>query len=133
MARRKHEGIVARHARSCASHADKNCNCSPSFEAWIWSKRDGKKIRRTFTNLGEARNWRADARGAVRKGGLRPATQTTLQDAWGAWLAAVKRGEILSRQRVPYKPSTVRGYEHDVQTYVLADLGALRLGDVSPG
>jgi integrase len=102
------------------------------YEAWVWDKRAQKKVRRTFSTMAAAKNWRQDAGGALRKGTMRAPSSTTLSAAWDAWLEGAKRGEVLSRNRRPYKPATLRGYEHDLKTYVLDDLGALKLGDVRP-
>jgi hypothetical protein len=41
-------GIDKRHQRSCRATSGGRCNCSPSYRAWVYSTRDGKKIRRTF-------------------------------------------------------------------------------------
>jgi integrase len=103
-----------------------------SWEAAVYDRRTKAKIRKTFPTLAAAKSWRADATVGLRKGTLRAPSSTTLRDAWETWLEAVKRGEILSRNRHPYKPATVRTYAHDVREYVLPDLGALRLADVRP-
>jgi integrase len=63
---------------------------------------------------------------------MRTPTSTTLRAAWDIWLEAVKRAEILSRSKRPYKPATIRTYEHDMATHVLDDLGAHRLADIRP-
>src|SRR5262249_28807150 len=64
---RKHTGIQTRHARSCATSADKTakCNCDPSYRAEVYDKRAGTKIRKTFLVLDEAKAWRSDASGEV--------------------------------------------------------------------
>ena len=87
-------------------------------------------MRRSFPTLAAAKQWRQDAVVGVRRGTIRAATSLTLAAAADAWLDAIDRGEILARTRQPYKPSTVRGYRHDLATYVLPDLGALKLADV---
>jgi integrase len=81
--------------------------------------------------LAEAKGWRADASGAIRKGELRAAPKLSLREAAEAWLTAAEGGEILSNREKPYKPSSLRGYRHDLQTYIFPALGARRLGDVS--
>jgi hypothetical protein len=48
-------GIRTRHGRSCRSRGGGRCNCAPSYEAGVYSKREGKKIRKTFGTLAEAR------------------------------------------------------------------------------
>lgn len=97
----------------------------------MFSARDGKKIRRTFTTEAAARGWRSDAAAALRRGELRAATQQTLREAATAWLAGAASGEIRSRNRRMYKPSTLRGYRHDFERYVFPDLGARKLADVT--
>jgi hypothetical protein len=52
---KKTTGVVVRHGRNCKSREGGNCNCDPTFEAWIYSKRDGKKIRRSFPTLAAAK------------------------------------------------------------------------------
>jgi integrase len=103
-----------------------------SWEAWVYDQRTGRKIYKTWPTLAAAKSWRADATSGLRKGTFRAPTQTTLRAAAEAWLEAIKRGEVLARSRRPYKPSTIRGYEHDLREYVLPDLGAVKLGDVRP-
>jgi integrase len=103
-----------------------------SWEAWVYDQRTGRKIYKTWPTLAAAKSWRADATSGLRKGTFRAPTQTTLRDAAEAWLEAIKRGEVLARSRRPYKPSTIRGYEHDLREYVLPELGAVKLGEIRP-
>jgi integrase len=120
-------GIRVRHSRACRAREGARCNCSPSYEAFVYSARDGQKIRRTFRNMSEARSWRHDAASAVRKGTLSAPTRQTLAEAAEAWLEGAKRGPVLTRSGQPYKPAVLRGYEADLRRYVLPDLGAQRL------
>ena len=53
----------------------------PRYTAWVWSPEDGKKIYRTFANRDEARSWRADAYGQVRRKELRAPSNITLREA----------------------------------------------------
>ena len=89
-------GIRTRHGRSCRSREGGRCNCSPSYEAWVYSKRDDKKIRKTFHNLAEAKTWRADADRAVRKRTLRAPSKTTIDEAAESWLRGAREGQILT-------------------------------------
>ena len=122
-------GIRTRHARSCPAACVRSaaCRCRPSYEASVYSARDGRKLRKTFHNLSEARSWRHDAASAVRKGTLSAPTRETLSEAAEAWLEGAKRGVVLTRAGRPYKPGVIRGYEADLQRYVLPDLGGVRL------
>ena len=119
-------GIRARHARSCAG-AENRCTCSPSWEASVFSKRDGRKIRRTFRTLAEARTWRAEATIAVGQGRHRAPTATTFREAAAAWLDGSRRGEIQTRSGRSYKPAAVRSYETSLERHVLGDLGPVKL------
>ncbi len=87
MAAKTHPGITTRHRKPCRSREGGRCNCRPSYEAWVFSKRDGRKIRRTFSDLAEAKSWRSDAQGAVRKRTMRAPSKTTLEEAGKVWLA----------------------------------------------
>ena len=86
-------GIRSRHGRACRSHDGGACSCHPSYEAFVYSVRDGRKIRRTFRNLAEAKSWRADGDQTVRKGGLRTPSRLTLREAAEKWLEQAERGE----------------------------------------
>jgi len=123
-------GITTRHSRRCRSRSGGGCNCDPSYEAWVWSQRDGRKIRKTFAGKGAlsaAKGWRHDPGSAVRKGTMQAPTRQTLTEAAETWLEGAKGGAILTRSGRPHKPAVIRGYEADLRRYVLPDLGAHRL------
>jgi integrase len=117
-------GIRTRHGRACASRTGRACNCHPSYEAWVWSPRDRRKIRRTFETLAAAKGWRHDAASGVRKGTVQAPTRQTLEQAAEAWLAGAKTGAVRTRSGGVYKPAVLRNYERDLRAYVLPDLGA---------
>ena len=123
----KTTGIRTRHARNCPGQP---CRCQPSYEAWVWSKRDGRKIRRSFPSEAAAKTWRQDSVVAVRKRTLKAPTSTTLRAAWEAWLAGAKDGSVLTRSGDRYKPSVLRSYETSMRLRVLDDLGGAKLGDL---
>src|SRR4051794_39673446 len=145
-------GIRVRHSRGCRSRDGGGCNCSPSYEAWVFDSRAvvhergcasreggncgcrtirGSKVRKTFPTLAAAKGWRGDASNGVRRGTLRPTVTLTLEQAAEQWLEQAERGEVLSRHRRPYKPSVLRTYAADLRRYVLPDFGAVKLGDVT--
>ena len=82
-------GIQKRHGRRCRSRVGGRCNCTPSYEAWGWSKRDNKKIRPpggVFTGEGAfdaAKSWRNDAAKLVQDRKLRASTAKTLSEERG--------------------------------------------------
>ena len=49
-------GIVTRHQRRCRSCDGGRCNCSPTFEAWVYCKRNRKKVYRRFSDRSEAKS-----------------------------------------------------------------------------
>ena len=123
-------GIRVRHARRCPAGDGGRCGCRPAYEAWVWSARDEKKLRKTFPTLAAARAWRADTEGGVRRGAVRAPVPTTLRQAADAWVEGARSGSIRTRSGQPYKPSALRGYESALRTRVLPELGAAKLGDV---
>ena len=96
-------GIETRHARGCPARDKGDCACRPSFQASVWSARDGKRIRKTFSTITGAKTWRSDAQVALRKGTMRAPTSTTLRQAADAWLEGA---------------------------WIIPELGAARLSDV---
>jgi integrase len=124
------EGIRIRHSRSCRLSAGARCNCKPSFEASVYSRRDRAKIRKTFATEGEAKAWRHDAVGEVRRGKLKAPTRVTLREAWDAWNEGARSGLVRTKSGDPYKPSCLRSYEQAMRDRVLPDLGAARLSEI---
>ena len=45
------EGIVKRHSKGCPAQAGRRCRCNAGYEAFVYSPRDGKKVRKTFARL----------------------------------------------------------------------------------
>lgn len=124
-------GIITRHSRRCGSQTGTRCSCQPTYQAWVYSARDGKKIRKHFRTLAEARSWRADALVQLGKGQLRAPTQVTLRQAAEEWLRRARSGAIRTRSGSVYKPSTLRGYEQALRLRVLPDLGGARLSAIA--
>jgi integrase len=126
-------GIRTRHSRACASRTGARCNCTPTYEAWVYSKRDHKKIRRSFPTQAAARGWRTDAQKAVKDKRLRAPSSRTLRQEVDEWLAGVRAGRILNKREQPYKPSVIRSYEAALRLRVLPELGDWRLTDIDLG
>jgi integrase len=118
---------VARHSRRCESRAGAACSCTPSYQAQVWSRRDGKTIRKTFRNLAAARAWRHESQVALNRGTLRAPSPTALRQAAEEWLLAAEAGIIRTRSGDPYKPSAIRSYKQALNAKVLPELGNLKL------
>ncbi|MGH2963955.1 MAG: tyrosine-type recombinase/integrase [Solirubrobacterales bacterium] len=125
------EGIVVRHARTCASRQHSSCDCRPGYQAQVFSARDRKTIRKTFRTLTDARAWRAETHAALRTGTLRAPTRTTIEQAADEWLEAARSGVVRTRSGSPYKPSALRGYEQSLRARIVPELGHLRLSSVT--
>ena len=123
-------GIDIRHSRSCASRSGGKCNCSPSYQAHVWSRRDNTRIRKTFPTLAAAKSWRIDAQKGLREGKLRAPTRDTVRQAGEALIAGMKDGSIRRRGGKPYKPATIRSYEQSLRNHVYPELGRHKLSDV---
>ena len=133
-------GIRERHSRSCASRSGNKCNCTPSIEASVYDRRASSeaakviKIRRTFTGKGalaEAKSWRTQAEQAENVGKITFEPKRRLGEAVAEWLEKCERGEVRSRRRVPYSPSTIRDYRSDLRRFVLPELGRRTVDDVT--
>ncbi len=98
--------------------------------ASIYSKRDGKKIRKAFPTRAAAKAWREDKLGAVKRGELRAPTATTVRQAAEAFLAGARDGSIPTASGARYKPATLRGYRVGLDKRVLPALGDRRLSEV---
>ena len=126
-------GLRTRHSRSCRTQSGGSCNCTPSIEAWVYSRRDDKKIRKTFIGKGAlaaAKGWRADASTQVRNRTLRAPSSRTLRQEVDEWLAGARSGEIRNRREEPYKPAVIRNYELALRRRVLDELGDRKLADI---
>jgi integrase len=135
MARRRPEGIIARHSHGCPARWDVGsekgpCRCSPRYQAQVWSPRDGKRISRTFPTQGAAKAWRHDASVALRRGTLLVGGGAKLREAAADWLAAAEAGLLRNRSGDPYKPSALRGYEQALRTRILPTLGDKQLSEI---
>ena len=122
-------GIRPRHGKLCPSRSGGLCRCRPTYQANVWSAREGKRIFKTFATLAEAKAWRSEAQVALRRGTMRAASSGTLREVAEAWLDGVKSGAIRNRSGHAYKPSVIRGYETALVTRVLPELGGLRLSE----
>src|SRR4051812_32805959 len=101
------EGIEARHSKKCRSTGGGRCNCSPSYRASVYSARERRRVRKTFSTLAEARAWRQDAAVAVREGTLKAGATATLNEAAKAWQGAAADGAIRNRSGDVHKPSSL--------------------------
>ena len=124
-------GIEIRHARSCAAHRGLGCTCEPAFRAVVYSKRERRKIQRTFPTLSAAKIWRQDAIVDLRRGTLQAPKAITVRQVGDKWLADANAEIVQNRSGLPYKPSVLRGYEQALRDYIYPDLGAIRLTELS--
>lgn len=123
-------GIRKLHSKGCRSRDGGTCNCKAGWEAAVFSKRDGKKVRKTFRREAEARSWRTEALTAAKRGGLRSPKPTTIRQAWETWYEGAKAGTIRNRSRDRYKPSALRTYEQAMRLRVLPSFAGVRLTDL---
>jgi hypothetical protein len=124
-------GITKLHSKGCPAKTGGRCRCNAGYEASVFSRRDNKKIRKTFARESEAKSWRADALGALSRGGLRVTKPTTVEQAWETWYAGAKAGTVTNRSGDPYKPSALRSYERRcacASSPLSARLGSPRFG-----
>ena len=127
------EGIITRHSRSCTTRRGVGkCSCTPTYQPRVWHPREKRYINGpTATSKAEAKSWRVDAMGQLKKGLLRTTTKETLQDAAETFWAGICSGAILDRKLKPYKPSTARSYEANLRKRVLPAFGRMKLAEIT--
>ncbi len=120
-------GVRQRHGRDCKAQA--RCKCP--YEAWVYSERDGKKIRKTFRTLPEAKGCARTptARFVVTR--LRAPVPITVTQAGEQWLEGARAGIIRTRSGDPYKPSAIRTYEASLRLRLLPELGRVKLSEIT--
>lgn len=123
--------IKKRHTSSCPALREKRCMCRGGYRAEVYSPRDKKKLRKTFTQKGEAESWAADIKRGVDLGTVRAPTKRTLAEAATAWLVGAEEGTVRNRSGNRYKPATLRGYRQALEDHVLPELGGTRLNGLT--
>lgn len=99
--------------------------------AWPATGSPTKNIKGQWTtSLSEARSWRIDAKARIQAGTLSGHLGPTVADASKEFIDGIKSGSIRQRGGHTYKPSTARGYEHDLQGPVAEGLGRIRIGQL---
>lgn len=89
----------------------------------------GRHIRGPWTgSLAEARSWRVDALARLEAGTLSAVAGPTVAEAAAEFIAGAKSGAIRQRGGHVYKPSTLRGYESDLNKHAIPTLGSKRIG-----
>lgn len=129
---RHSDGIYYQHTASCGgSKSSGRCRCRPKFQASIYVARSGRRLKKTFATISEAKTWRAEMTAAAKLGGSIPGTsRITVSEALDELIAGMKDGTILNRSFREYKPSTTRSYERAAGRVRLA-LGAVRLTNLT--
>lgn len=101
--------------------------CAPSWSAWVYDKRSGKKIRspRAFLNteLDAAKGWRRDAERELKRGTMRVPTKQAVGEALDAMIVGMEDGTIRERSAKLYKPSTIRSYRQSIENHPRGPLG----------
>ena len=124
-------GIRARHTRSCRSHDGAACSCRPSWEAFVFLRREGRKLRKTFPTQAAAKAWRAEAITAANRGKLRAPAKTTLEESASAFIDGARAGTIPTRSGRRYKPATIRGYDRALRLRVLPEMGGMKISEIT--
>lgn len=127
------EGILPRHSRACASKTGDPCDCRPTYQASVYSKADGKRIRKTFPTKAQAKTWRNKMVSARDEGTLRAPAKITLNAAAEQWLSKARTGEIQNKGESTYKPSVIRSYGQCLRLRVLPEIGSHKLSEITKG
>jgi hypothetical protein len=114
-------GVRRLHSTGCPAKTDDaaRCRCNAGYEASVYDKSAGRKIRKTFPTAAAARTWRSDAAHGVRRGTVRAVEPTTVNEAADTLIAEMENGSIRTRSGDPYKPSAIRAYREVLDLHVL--------------
>jgi integrase len=126
-------GIVKLHSKGCPAKGGGRCNCKAGYQAWLYSSRDGRKVRKVFKREAEAKSWRADAKRALDNGSLRPSARDgrTLAEALRQFIAGMQAGTVRPKGRERYKPNTTRSYERALRVHIEPSaIAGLRVAEV---
>jgi integrase len=96
----------------------------------VWSRRDHKKLRKTFPTRAAAIAWQRDAATAVTQGRLRAPSRQTIREAADAWVAGATAGAILTKGGDTYKPSVIRSYRDSLGKHVVPEIGGHRISEL---
>jgi integrase len=118
------EGVRVRHSQWCPGRRDAACGCSPRWEAWVYSRKDRGKVRKTFAEHWEAKAWRHQQLELASIGRLRAPGRHTLAEAASLWVEMAQEGQIRNRSGRRYKPSALRTIEGDLRLHLVPSLGA---------
>jgi integrase len=124
-------GVQRRHRSGCGRAQGARCTCRPIYQAQVWSPRDRRQLRRSFSTLEDAKAWRLEAERGMRRGTLGAPSQITLNDAAEQWLRDARAGIVRTRSGYPYKPSAIRTYRIALRAEILPRLGHHRLSTIT--
>jgi hypothetical protein len=127
------EGIRVRHSQWCPGRRDAACGCSPRWEAWVYSRKDRGKVRKTFAEHWEAKAWRHRQLELASVGRLHAPSHHTLGETASLWVKMAQEGQIRNRSGRRYKPSSLRTIEGDLRLYLVPNLGGKLLVGVARG
>src|ERR1700704_2862142 len=126
------EGVRRRHSRWCSSRQGRACGCPPQWEAWVYSRKDRAKVRKTFSEHWEAKAWRHEQLELASIGLLpRAPSRHTIADIGPLWVTMARDGQIRNRSGRHYKPSALRAIEGDLRLHLLPGLGARRMAGIT--
>jgi len=123
-------GVDVRHRKTCPAPREDGRCCTPTYQAHVFDRRSGKRVRKTFETWTAAKLWRQDALVALREGRMRATPGQRLDQAARAWLDGARAGQVLNRSGDAYKPSAIRAYEQNLRLRVLPALGDRRLSEL---
>ena len=102
-------------------------NCDAGWEAFVFSARDGRKVRQHIPDDGAAKAWSADALSGLRRGTYELQAHHCSSGGRRIDGRHERRSRPHSLGRL-YKPSAMRSYEAALRLYIVPALGALKLG-----
>jgi integrase len=106
---------------------------SGRYQAQVFVGAERRRKSKTFDLLSEARAWKRDTEAGLARGTVAERSSPTLSKAGAEWLAAAHDGAVRNRSGQRYRPSTLRGYAHALETRLYPALGSTRLSEIRRG
>jgi hypothetical protein len=91
------EGVRVRHSQWCPGRRNAACGCSPRWEAWVYSRKDRAKIRKTFAERWEAKAWRHRQLELASVERLHAPSHHTFGETASLWVKMAQEGQIRNR------------------------------------
>src|SRR4051794_8144825 len=126
-------GVLAQHADDCPARDGGPCNCGPlGYRAAAVDRRDGRSTLGPPLGTAEgASAWRREQEAAMEAWEEASANGDTVDEVIAEFLDAARSGRARDADGEPYEPDALSDLRWALQGHVSAELGSMRVADLS--